>query len=65
MLNLKDGTAMASRRNRRGGYIEPFALAGRVPREPFPEALVKWALASPIVLVGIPIAVVIAVALLF
>lgn len=55
---------MASRRNRRGGYIEPFALVGRVPREPLAEALIKWALASPIVLVGIPIAVVLAVAFL-
>ena len=55
---------MLAKRKRRGGYIEPFAVAGRVAPRPFSEALVRWALASPIVLVGVPIAVVLAVAFL-
>ena len=55
---------MSTRRKRRGGYIEPFALAGRVTPRPLAETLLGRASASPTVLVGVPVAAVLALAFL-
>ena len=63
--DLVERDAMLDRRNRRGGYIAPCAPPmRRGERAELPRRALAWALGSPVVLVVIPAAVAVLVAIL-